>query len=229
LQIAPNVHLLPWIFAHIYLITEPGELTLIDTGFPYNASFILKFIARLGYRPSDLKRILITHADLDHVGGLERLRAATGARVAASAVEAAAICTGEVSRPLGGIGRFRGLIHAAASLVKARPAPVDEILTKGAVLPVLGGLHVMDTPGHSPGHISLWSPSSKVLFPGDSFAIRASYFKPYQGWNVWDIEQAILSFGLQAGLHPAVVCGGHRWTNRDIDTKFARGFAWVRV
>ena len=55
---------------------------------------------------------------------------------------------------------------------KAKPLQVDEILREGQKLDVLGGLEVLETPGHTPGHISLFSPSTGILFVGDSIVSR---------------------------------------------------------
>ena len=89
MEVAPNVHLIPGITANPYLIVDADGLTLIDAGLPGSDRKILRALAGLGYyAPKDLKRILITHAGFDHVGGLARLKAATGARVYASAIAA---------------------------------------------------------------------------------------------------------------------------------------------
>jgi glyoxylase-like metal-dependent hydrolase (beta-lactamase superfamily II) len=229
LKIADNVHLIPWVFGHAYILTEADGMTLIDTGFPYSAAWILSYITWLGRQPEDLKRIIVTHADIDHAGCLGPLRSATGARLATSPVEAEAIGRGETSRRVGGAGRLRGVIGIAASVVKAAPARVDELLADGDEMPILGGLRVINTPGHTPGHISLWSPSRKILFPGDSFAIRFNHFKPYQGWNVWDMEESIASFRRQADLRAELVCGGHRCTRHNIDGKFRRGAELFKI
>ena len=88
MEIIPNVHLIPKTVANPYLLIDPDGLTLIDAGLPGSHKKILRYMAGLGYAPGDLKRILITHADYDHVGGLARSKKATGARVYASPVEA---------------------------------------------------------------------------------------------------------------------------------------------
>ncbi len=141
MEIIPNVHLIPGIVANPYLIIEPTGLTLIDTGLPGSHKKILKYMAELGYAPKGLRRIIITHSDYDHVGSLAALRAATGARIFSSAVEAEAIATGKASRPLKPTNLFAKLVFGTlGKLFKASPAHVDEFLTEGEVLPVLGGL-----------------------------------------------------------------------------------------
>ena len=91
MEITPDVHLIPGGFVNTYLISDPDGLTLIDAGLARRWRKILKYIASLGHAPQDLRRILVTHADGDHAGGLAALQAASGARVYASPIEAEAL------------------------------------------------------------------------------------------------------------------------------------------
>src|SRR5215204_6321754 len=95
MEIIQNVHQVPHVIANTYVIIAPRGLTLIDSGLPGSARKILKYISNLGYAPTDLKRILITHADFDHIGGLAALKKMSGARVFSSQVEAQGICIGK--------------------------------------------------------------------------------------------------------------------------------------
>lgn len=210
MEIIPNVHHIPGIIANPYLIVDPDGLTLIDAGLRGSDRKILKYIAALGCAPGDLKRILITHSDGDHVGGLAALKVATGARVYASPIEAEATATGRPSRALKRRGIFQALLSALlAPVLKAKPAGVDELLSDGQELPVLGGLRVIDTPGHTPGHISLYAPSARILFAGDSMVSRDGGLRESRGANTWDEATAGESVRAQAGLNPQIVCVGH--------------------
>jgi len=160
MEIAANVHVIPSRIVNAYLIVDADGLTLIDTGLARNGKQILNYIAGLGYSPQDLKHIVITHADGDHVGGLAALKVASGARVYASPVEAEAIAAGRMSRELKLRGLLKWLFAAAAPFFKVKPAAVDERVADGQVLPALGGLRVVATPGHTPGHISLYAPAA---------------------------------------------------------------------
>ena len=132
MEIIPNVHLIPNITANPYLIIEPVGLTLIDAGMPGSHKKILRYLAGLGYAPKGLKRILITHSDLDHVGGLASLKAATGALVFASPIEAQAIAERHPSRPLNPRSRMvKLLMQMAAGLFKPASTHVDGILAEG--------------------------------------------------------------------------------------------------
>ena len=66
-----------------FLLDTGGELTLVDTLFEANGAGVLDAIRRLGRSPSDLKRIVLTHAHRSHLGGLAALKRATGATVLA--------------------------------------------------------------------------------------------------------------------------------------------------
>ncbi len=100
-------------------------------------------------------------------------------------------------------------MSVARRFFRPEPLKVDEILTEGQLLPVLGGLQVLATPGHTPGHISLFSPSTGVLFVGDSIISRDGSLVGSIPANTWDAEQAAASVRKQAALGARVVCSGH--------------------
>ena len=220
MEIIPNVHLITATFVNVYLIIDPDGLTLIDTGTAGTEKKILKYIAGLGRAPSDVRRIIITHSDADHVGGLAALKAVTGARVYANAVEAEAIAAGRASRELKPRGLRRVLFGLVAGLIKTAPATVDEFLTDGQVLPVLGGLRVVETFGHTPGHISLFAPSVRVLFTGDSIVAGDGELLPSRESNTWDMDRALEAVRLQAALGAQIVCSGHGPVVKDAAAKF---------
>jgi glyoxylase-like metal-dependent hydrolase (beta-lactamase superfamily II) len=209
MSLPPQVCRISGIAGNQYLILEPGELTLVDAGLPGNHKKVLQVLAHLGFRPSDLRRILITHADGDHYGALNPLCAATGARVCASAIEADAIRRGTSSRKLHPTGLARLAFALAGLLVHSEPATVDETLLPGALLPLLGGLDVLDTAGHTPGHLSFYSPSTGVLFAGDSIIVRVQALGPSGGGNTWDLDLARSALERQVALRPSFVCAGH--------------------
>jgi glyoxylase-like metal-dependent hydrolase (beta-lactamase superfamily II) len=221
MKITPNVHLIPGVIANSYLILETTGLTLIDAGLPGSHRKILRFLTQLGYAPKGLKRIIITHADIDHVGGLAGVETATGARIFANAIEASAVAKGASSRPLkasNSLARFfYGLMER---LVKTAPVRADEYLVEGHVLPVLGGLHVLETPGHTPGHISLYAPSVGILFCGDSIVAENNRLRGSRGSNTWDQDKADESVLKQAALGARIVCSGHGPVVMDAAGKF---------
>ncbi len=216
MEISPNVHLIPSSIVNVYLIIDPDGLTLIDTGLAGNAKKVLNYITGLGKQPGDLKRIILTHSDGDHVGALAALKAATGARVFASPIEARAIEAAHPSRELKMKGVQALLFkYIAGPMFRVKPAHVDELINDGDVLPVLGGLHVVATIGHTPGHISLYAPAHKILFAGDSMVSEKTGLRVSRGMNTWDEAKAKEAVKIQAALGAEIVCVGHGSVVRD--------------
>jgi glyoxylase-like metal-dependent hydrolase (beta-lactamase superfamily II) len=209
-KIIDNVHVVPGVVANPYLIVDPDGLTVIDTGLPRSEKKILAYVDRLGKSPNDVKRVILTHSDLDHVGGLPALAKATGARTYASRIEADAIAAGKTSRQIrpSGFSLRRMLFMLLKPFFKAVPFQVDEILEEGQILPILGGLRVLDTAGHTPGHISLYSPSASVLFCGDSM-VSDNGLQGSRPGVTWDAAKAGESVRKQSALGARIVCSGH--------------------
>ncbi len=210
MQIAANLFLIPGVIAHSYLLVDPDGLTLIDTGIPGSANRILRYIKRLGYSIKDLNRILLTHADFDHAGGTAALKKASGARVYASESEASAMAAGRFPRSLNTHNNLLKPIFFMAELLgRVSPAHVDECVHDSQVLPVLGGLVVMDTKGHTPGHISFFVPSRGILFTGDSILSKKDQLVGSHGAVTWDQKKANESAYWQLALRAQIVCSGH--------------------
>ncbi|MGA8046509.1 MAG: MBL fold metallo-hydrolase, partial [Dermatophilaceae bacterium] len=164
----------------------------------------------------DLKRIIITHADPDHVGALADLAAASGAQIYASPIEAQPIAAGRASRPLPS-----WLARVVVKILRTKPARVDQLVDDGQELPIGGGLRVVGTPGHTPGHLSLYVPASGVLFCGDSMeAGRDGRLRRAPGARTWDEEKAIESVETQQALGAEIVCPGHGPVVRPAAEKF---------
>ncbi len=147
------------LIGRVYLLEDADGLTLVDTGLASAGTKIIKQLIIAGHKPSDVKRILITHAHLDHVGCVGMLRAATGAEVWCHALEKPVI-EGVISVP-----RREKKPRVAESHFE--PTPVARTLSDGELLPILGGLQVVFTPGHAPGHLSFWHPQRRFLITGD--------------------------------------------------------------
>jgi glyoxylase-like metal-dependent hydrolase (beta-lactamase superfamily II) len=118
-----------------YLITFNDFCVLIDTGIKGNSLNILSSIKSLGYKSLDLKYILITHSDGDHVGSLAALKKQTNAVVYSSQLEKNAIEKRESSRPMKLKGIKKLLFNRLTHLFKADSTRIDEILTSGQIFP----------------------------------------------------------------------------------------------
>ncbi len=197
-------------FVNLYLIDEPNQLTLVDTGMPGSGpKAVLQAIRKLGRAPQDLKRILITHADLDHTGGALAVRTATGAQLCASAIEAPAIMIGGLSREPRAGPVAKAIFTVVGRVFKIQPVPVDQILEPGSEIPVLGGLIVIATPGHTPGHLSFYAPATGDLIAGDSMVALGGTLRWRETAVQWNYKQGRASVAAQSALGARTVYCGH--------------------
>jgi glyoxylase-like metal-dependent hydrolase (beta-lactamase superfamily II) len=104
--------------------------------------------------------------------------------------------------------------------MKPTPFQVEEILTDGQILPALGGLRVIDTAGHTPGHISLFAPSMGILFCGDSIVTDENGLHGSRSGLTWDEAKAKEAVRKQAALGARIVCSGHGPVVMDASDKF---------
>jgi glyoxylase-like metal-dependent hydrolase (beta-lactamase superfamily II) len=141
-----------------------GQVTLLDAALPFRWKAIVHALSFLGIGPSDVTRILVTHAHGDHAGGVARMVALTGAPVSIHADDAPYMRSGHAP-PIDPRIRFGRLIQRWVSFP---PAEVAEELEDDQLLGVGGGLRVLHTPGHTPGHMSLLHEPSGLLITGDA-------------------------------------------------------------
>jgi glyoxylase-like metal-dependent hydrolase (beta-lactamase superfamily II) len=209
MQVCPDVHLVDGVSCNVYIITEPDGLTIVDAGLPGAQKRILAAVGALGRSPRDVRRILLTHQHVDHIGALAALAAETGAETWASAGDTPAIA-GRARReaPHG----LLGPIFRLAFFTRLAPATIAHIVYEGDSLPVFGsegGLRVIETPGHTAGHICFCLPARKLLFAGD--AVRASNgglaLSPHM-LNL-DTAQALQSVRKLAAMDIAACLPGH--------------------
>lgn len=157
------------------LADDDGSLTLVDAGLKNAPKKVLAALAALGKAPGDVQRILMTHAHADHAGGLAGMVSATSGRVLAHEVEAPYLESGTAPPRETTLGRLLDRLPGGGF----GRADVAETFADGAVLPVAGGLTVVPTPGHSPGHCSFLHRRTGVLITGDAiFNIRGLRYSP---------------------------------------------------
>jgi metallo-beta-lactamase class B len=152
-RIAGNLYYVGTTDVTAFLLTGPGGHVLIDGGYPGTAQIIENSIAKLGFKITDVKILLNSHAHFDHAGGLAALQDASGAKLWISEGDADAIASGGVSKrnmwPLNFLVRI-GLIKFPVPHVDWQFKDGEKI----ALGPIELTAHV--TPGHTPGCTS-WS------------------------------------------------------------------------
>jgi glyoxylase-like metal-dependent hydrolase (beta-lactamase superfamily II) len=215
------------VVGRVYAIEDPDGLTLIDTGLSLTPSRILKQLAELGYKPEDIKRILITHAHPDHIGGLRDLQKLTGAAVYVSEGERAVV---EDEAPIPGPPRDKmPLVFRIFGRPRTtfKPTPVARVLRDGDVIEeVMGGLQVVATPGHAPGHVAFWQPNKRVLFCGDvMMSLRRNKLRLPIKMVTVDMAQDKCSIRRVADLDVRVLCLGHGHPIKRDTATLIRAFA----
>lgn len=155
-------------YLNLSLIKDPIHgATLVDAGLPGQAEVIGGLLAESGVEISQLRRIILTHQDIDHIGSLAQLVSASGAQVLAHAVEVPFIDGTQLPR----FARPEVLTQRPELRTVAaafQPTHVDQALEDGTRLDLAGGVRVMFTPGHTPGHLCLYLERSKALISGDA-------------------------------------------------------------
>src|SRR5919112_4162505 len=149
------------------IVDEQNGNTLVDAGLPGQAEAIGAALLEAGIGVRDLRRIIFTHQDLDHVGSGAALVRQSGARVLAHPADAPYI-EGEL-RPIKVTPEMlERRPQMCEVLERLEPVRVDEHLEDGERLELAGGIRVIFTPGHTPGHLSLYLERSKILIAGDA-------------------------------------------------------------
>jgi glyoxylase-like metal-dependent hydrolase (beta-lactamase superfamily II) len=192
---------------NLYLLDAPEGLVLIDTGYPGGEKTVLAALQTLGRAPGDLRHVILTHAHVDHLGGLAAIVRATGARTWMHAADRPLAESGGPFRPMTAApGLFYKLLFAALfdPTKRVEPARIDETVAEGNVLPFAGGVRVVEVPGHCAGQVALlWR---RVLIAADACTNLGGLGPPigYEDRAAGEASQRKL-----AGLDFDVACFGH--------------------
>jgi glyoxylase-like metal-dependent hydrolase (beta-lactamase superfamily II) len=161
-------------FVNSYLVGEPGrgEWALVDAGFaPSCAKTIARAAARRVGREARPAAIILTHGHFDHVGGVKKLLQRWDVPVYAHELELPYL-TGRSAYPPPDPTVGGGLMARTAGLLPRKPLDLGnriQVLPPDGVVPGMPGWRWVSTPGHSPGHISLFRFTDRTLIAGDAF------------------------------------------------------------
>ncbi len=149
------------------LLQDDGSVTLVDTGLKRAPARIVAGLAAIGRHPRDVTRIVLTHVHPDHAGGAAEMSRRTGAPVLVHGDDHGWARSGRIA---GANDRstLMGRLFARTGDAKIEAFEPGPALTDGELLPVSGGLRVVHTPGHSPGHVSLLVEPTGTLITGDA-------------------------------------------------------------
>jgi glyoxylase-like metal-dependent hydrolase (beta-lactamase superfamily II) len=157
--------------AHAYVLGKPSSqnLSLIDAGLIRKGSYKVQSIQKAGIELSSIKRIIMTHTHLDHIGCLtEILKQMPWAELWMHSLEADSLEKGD-ERTVYGMEMFKGLCQLQFGLKPgAFKFQVNRKLQGGETLDLGDTLwEVIHIPGHSMGSIGLYHRPMKILIPGD--------------------------------------------------------------
>jgi hydroxyacylglutathione hydrolase len=153
--------------ANCYLVIQNSDMTVIDTGMPGNGKRIINYVKALGKNPSDVRYVILTHGDVDHIGSVSELKSLTGAKIAIHTADAPILAgkTGyrNIRGPL-------GLLFKMITPLIILPAVEPDVIFEGNS--EFKGFKIIQTPGHTDGSICLYLPP-KVIFIGDAMRCYA--------------------------------------------------------
>lgn len=185
-----------------YLVEDRDGRFLVDAGLPWHSGRIRDAIERLGWTPSDLDAVLLTHYDVDHVGGLAALDEVSGPAYIGRAD--ADYLTGRRRPPW----TKKGTFQRVAGRLHAPPTCPVEPLDEGETV---GSFTAYSAPGHTPGQLVYASEALSVAFLGDAVMVLNGRLRSVPGILCDDTCQARRDVGSLADRLPPfeTACPGH--------------------
>lgn len=177
MKLGPNLHRIGNDIVAAYLVETEEGITVIDAGLPGHWKELLAELDTMGRSVADVRGVVLTHGDSDHVGFAERLRREHGVPVFVHGADSARARGGDKPKVTMGPKRLRPLMgFLIYSLGKRgwRTTYLTEVteVADGDVLPLPGSPRVISMPGHSPGSIAVLIPMADAVFVGDALTTR---------------------------------------------------------
>jgi len=177
MQLAPHLHRSGNDIVAAYLINATEGITVIDAGLPGHWRDLKGELKTMGKSLDDIRGVVLTHGDSDHLGFAERLRKHHGVPVYVHAADADRAKGGNKPKVAMGPMRFgatAGFFAYALRKGGMRTHYVTEVVevADGDVLALPGTPVVIGMPGHSPGSIAVRVPFVDAVFVGDALTTR---------------------------------------------------------
>jgi glyoxylase-like metal-dependent hydrolase (beta-lactamase superfamily II) len=218
MKLATSLHRLGSSLVNSYLVEDGGQVTIVDAGLPGYWKDLPRELAAMGRSLDDVRAVVLTHGDTDHIGFAERLRTERGIPVYVHELDAAR-ARGEVKKPTTGWGPIRirpllGFLAYTGRKGGLRIRAVAELVTfhGGETLDLPGEPRIVHLPGHTPGSAAIHVPGVDAVFVGDAMTTR-SVLTGEQGPRLapftLDPAQAAGSLDVLEGIPATWVLPGH--------------------
>ena len=210
--------------AHVYVVGEPSskDLSLVDAGLIGKGDYKIQSLQKMGIELVDVKRVIMTHSHLDHIGCLsEILKQIPWAEMWIHTEEADPLEKGD-ERTVYGMDMFKTLCQTQYGIKPgAFRLQANRKLKDGEVLQI-GGMvwEVLHIPGHSLGSIALYHRVNRILIPGD--VVYADYGIgrfDLHGANAASLKKSLLRL---ADLDVDILLPGHNQIVKNLPKGYIR-------
>ncbi|MGL4848476.1 MAG: MBL fold metallo-hydrolase [Clostridium sp.] len=178
-------------------IEDEKDLILVDCGMMNSYEMIKNGLKEKGMDINKLSKVIITHQDFDHMGGLYEIKEKhPNIKVIASKEEAKYISGEEEFLRIQNVNKIidkvdeekrKELEAYKARLSTVKNVKVDVTVKDGDII---GGIEIIETPGHMPGHISVLVKEKKTLITGDALVVVNGELIPSNPQYTLDMEKA---------------------------------------
>ncbi|MDJ0324295.1 MBL fold metallo-hydrolase [Cryobacterium sp. PH31-AA6] len=177
MKLSPALHRIGNDIVAVYLVETPEGVTIIDAGFAGHWRELLSELTSMGRSIADVKGVILTHGDSDHIGFAERIRRDHGVAVYVHAGDASRARGGH--KPANGkqqmrLGSLLGFFAYGLRKGGMRTTYLTEVVEvhEGETLNLPGGPQIIGLPGHSEGSIAIYVPTVDAVFVGDGLTTR---------------------------------------------------------
>ncbi|RDB06727.1 MBL fold metallo-hydrolase [Runella aurantiaca] len=213
------------------ILKNKHQMILVDCGYAGFLPLIEDAAQKQGLSLQELTGVFITHHDIDHLGGLAELKNSYPAlAVYAPVIEASYISGKEKSvRLMQAESLFEslpenqksGALYFQEMLKNVQSVEVDAVFTEGETF--MEGVKIINTPGHMPGHVSIYLPENQTLIAADALVIEHDEFEIANPAFTLDLGAAVESVKKLKRLQiKRMICYHGGVTEEGIDAKLAK-------